>query len=71
MFDSFAKLAVSFITVNTYINACMNSSPVTHCTMHKTGVTVPGFNCYFAIASWFVGAGYILGSIRAQSANKH
>ena len=60
MFDTFAKLAVSFVTVNTYINACINSSPVTYCSMHKDGVAVPGLNCYFAIAAWFVGASYIL-----------
>ncbi len=55
------QIAISLITINTYLSACMNQAPCVHCTMHKDGICEPGLNCYFAITAWFIGAGYILG----------
>ncbi len=59
--DTSLKLATLFITVNTYLNACINQAPLITCTMHKDGLKYTGLNCYFAVATWFAGAGYILG----------
>lgn len=65
--DTLGKLAVGFLTVNTYVNACINSS----CNMsgkclmcelgrHKPETHFVGLQCYFALAAWFVGAAYII-----------
>ena len=61
MIDTALTLATLYISVNTYLSACLNQAPIITCTMHKEGISSHGLNCYFAVAAWFAGAGYILG----------
>jgi hypothetical protein len=61
MIDKAIKLAAVFVSVNTYLSACLNQAPRIPCVMHKEGIQHTGVNCYFAMAVWFVSAGYILG----------
>lgn len=64
--NTLGKLAVGFLTVNTYVNACINSScKFDKCLMcelgrHNLETHSVGMQCYFALAAWFVGAAYII-----------
>lgn len=62
----FGKLAVGFLTVNTYVNACINSSRnASHkCLMCELGQHKPETHSikmqrYFASVAWFLFSLYI------------